>query len=268
MATRQRSEAKLLISTNGSRVATSRTALVTGASGGIGRAIAVAFGALGWTVVVAARRVDALEETAKLVEDAGGMAKACALDLTDVGSIDACCATVGPIEVLVNNASIAFPGAAVDMADEDHRRIVETNLLGTILLTKRVVSAQLAAGTAGDIVFMSSDSTVHPRPHLATYMATKAALETFARTLVLELEGTATRSTIVRVGPTIGTGFAATWDPEVFADLIPYWQRFGAQRHWGVLQPENVAAVVAHAVTAPRGAHVSEIEVLPQAPIE
>jgi hypothetical protein len=81
----------------------------------------------------------------------------------------------------------------------------------------------------------------------------------------MELEGTRTRATIVRVGPTI-TGFADGWPPDVFEDLIPYWQRFGAQRHWGTLQPEDVAAVVVHAVTTPRGAHVSEIEVLPPAP--
>ena len=84
----------------------------------------------------------------------------------------------------------------------------------------------------------------------------------------MELEGTATRSTIVRVGPTIGTEFANTWDPEVFTDLIPYWQKFGVQRHWGTLNPEDVAAVVVHAVTAPPGVHMSEIEVQPQAPIE
>jgi NADP-dependent 3-hydroxy acid dehydrogenase YdfG len=151
------------------------------------------------------------------------------------------------------------------MDDADHRRIVETNLLGTILLTKRVVTAQLASGCAGDVVFMSSDATVHPRPQMATYMATKAAVETFARTLAMELEGTRTRSTIVRVGPTV-SGFADEWDPAIFTDLIPYWQRFGAQRHWGTLQPHAVAAVVVHAVTAPRDAHVSEIEVLPPAP--
>jgi NADP-dependent 3-hydroxy acid dehydrogenase YdfG len=248
-------------------VATSRVALVTGASGGIGRSIAVAFGGLGWTVGLGARRMDALEETAKLVEDAGGRAIAQALDLTDTASIDACCGALGSIDVLVNNAGIAFPGPAYEMEDADHRVIIETNLLGTILVTKRVVAAQVAAGSEGDIVFISSDSVVHPRPHMATYMATKAALETFARTLALELEGTATRSTIVRVGPTIGTAFGDSWDPAVFEDLIPYWQRFGAQRHWGVLQPEDVAAVVVHAVSTPRGAHVSEIEVLPPAPL-
>jgi NADP-dependent 3-hydroxy acid dehydrogenase YdfG len=249
-------------------VGTSRTALVTGASAGIGRAIAIAFGELGWDVVVAARRADALEETAKLVDDAGGRASVQSLDLTEVASIDACCAGAGAIDVLVNNAGIAYPGAAIEMADADHRQIVETNLLGTILLTKRVVAAQVGAATPGDVVFISSDSVVHPRPHMATYMATKAGLETFARTLAMELEGTDTRSTIVRIGPTQPTAFGEGWDPAIFEHLIPYWQRFGAQRHWGVMQPEQVAAIVVHAVTAPRGAHVSEIEVLPQAPVE
>jgi len=249
------------VGTSGAR----RTALVTGASGGIGRAVAVAFGALGWTVAVGARRAAALDETAKLVEDAGGQAITHPLDLTSVASIDRCCEAIGTVDVLVNNAGVAFPGPACEMDDDDHRRIIETNLLGTILVTKRVVGAQLVAGTPGDVVFMSSDATVHPRPRMATYMATKAAVETFARTLSMELEGTQTRATIVRVGPTI-TGFADAWDPSIFADLIPYWQRFGAQRHWATLQPEHVAAIVVHAVTVPRGAHVSEIEVVPPAP--
>jgi NADP-dependent 3-hydroxy acid dehydrogenase YdfG len=249
-----------------------RVALVTGASGGIGRAIAVAFGALGWTVVVAARRADALAETATLVDDAGGHAVVQALDLTDPDAIDACCAAVvdaagAPIDLLVNNAGVAVPGAAYEMDDADHRRIVETNLLGSILVTKRVVAPLVASRRAGDVVFMSSDAIVHPRPHMATYMASKAGVETFARTLALELEGTAVRSTIVRVGPTAPTGFADSWDPSVFEQLIPYWQRFGAQRHWGTMQPDDVARVVVHAVTAPRGAHVSEIEILPPAPV-
>jgi NADP-dependent 3-hydroxy acid dehydrogenase YdfG len=249
-------------------VGTDRTALVTGASAGIGRAIAVGFGALGFDVVVAARRAEALEETAKLVDDAGGRAHVCVLDLTEPASIDACCAAAGQVDILVNNAGIAFPGAAIEMPDDDHRRIVETNLLGTILLTKRVVAALVERRAPGDVVFISSDSVVHPRPHMATYMATKAGLETFARTLALELEGTDTRSTIVRLGPTQPTAFGDHWDPAIFEHLIPYWQRFGAQRHWGAMQPEDVAAVVVQAVAAPRGVHMSEIEVLPQAPVE
>jgi NAD(P)-dependent dehydrogenase (short-subunit alcohol dehydrogenase family) len=246
-----------------------RVAIVTGASGGIGRAVAVAFGALGWSVGVAARRVDAIAETAELVTAAGGHAVTFPLDLTEIASIDACHAKVrdelGVVDVLVNNAGVAVPGAAYDMRDDDHARIVATNLLGAILLTKRVVAPLVTARRTGDVVFMTSDATVQPRPHLATYMATKAGVEVFARALGLELEGTGIRSSVVRVGPT-ATGFADAWDPAVFEQLIPYWQKFGAQRHWGVMQPEEVAAAVVHSVTAPIGAHLREIEIVPVAP--
>ena len=72
----------------------SRVAVVTGASAGIGRAIAVALGALGWTVALGARRVEQLDETAKLVADAGGTPLVHPLDVTDSESIDAFCAHV------------------------------------------------------------------------------------------------------------------------------------------------------------------------------
>jgi NADP-dependent 3-hydroxy acid dehydrogenase YdfG len=246
-----------------------RVALVTGAAAGIGRAIAIACGAQGWRVAVASRRLDALEETAKLVDDAGGHASAHFLDLTDDASIDAAFAGVmeqhGRVDLLVNNAGLAFPGPAHEMGDGEHRRIVETNFLGAVLLTKRVVHALVEARDTGDVVFVSSDAVVHDRPRLATYAATKAAIESFARTLALELEGTGIRSTIVRVGPT-ESGFADGWDPSIFDELIPYWQRFGAQRHWGICQPEDIAAAVIAAVTAPARAHVSEISVGPSAP--
>ena len=75
------------------------------------------------------------------------------------------------------------------MSDDDHRRIVETNLLGPILLTRRVVAQLRADAAPGDIVFISSDATVNKRPHLATYLSTKAGLEAFAQTLALECEG-------------------------------------------------------------------------------
>src|SRR5262249_33732506 len=201
------------------------------------------------------------------VDDAGGRALPLVVDLTDVASVDRMCAEaaaeVGTIDVLVNNAGVAVPGFAYEMADDDHRRIVETNLLGTILLTNRIVRALVNEKREGDVVFMTSESTVQPRPQMASYAATKAGVETYARTLGLELEGSRVRSTIVRVGPTIGTGFADGWDPAVFETLIPYWQRFGAQRHWGAMDPEHVANVVVHAITAPRGSRVAEIEIVP-----
>lgn len=248
-----------------------RAALVTGASTGIGRAIAVAFGALGWRVALGARREPVLAETATMVEAAGGTAVVRVLDVADAASIDACWdaseAAIGPIDVLVNNAGISRPGALHEMSDDDHAEILATNLLGPILVTKRFVRARLASGGAGDIVFVSSDAVHHPRPHLLTYGASKAGLDCVSRTLALEVEGTGIRSTIVRVGPTL-TGVGHDWDPAIFEALLPRWRHFGLQRHWATMLPDDVARAVVAAVTMPAHAHVSEIEVQPVAPSE
>jgi NAD(P)-dependent dehydrogenase (short-subunit alcohol dehydrogenase family) len=250
-------------------LADSRVAVVTGASAGIGRAIAVALGELGWSVGLGARRDAELAESAALVAAAGGTPIAHALDVTEVASIDAFCACMraeaGVVDVLVNNAGTARPGAIDEMTDEDHARIVATNLLGPILLTKRVVADLRAAGSRGDIVFISSDATLQKRPSLATYLATKAGLEAFAQTLALECEGTTIRSSVVRVGPTL-TGFADSWDLGVFEELLPRWQRFGIQRHFNTMEPDDVARAVVSVVTAPPHMWVPIVEVQPNPP--
>ena len=245
-----------------------RVAVVTGASAGIGRAIAIALGGLGWSVAVGARRADHLDETARLVTVAGGRAFAQALDVCRPESIDAFLAKVtdalGPVDVLVNNAGIAAPGLLHEMSDEQHTQIISTNLLGPILLSKRVVAGLRERETPGDIVFISSDVTVHPRPYLGTYGVSKAGLEAYATTLALECEDFPIRSSIVRVGATI-TGFADDWDMEMFADIIPHWQRFGIQRHFNTMQPEDVARAVVSTVTAPphMWARIVEVQPLP-----
>jgi NAD(P)-dependent dehydrogenase (short-subunit alcohol dehydrogenase family) len=248
-----------------------RVAVVTGASAGIGRAIAVALAELGWTVAIGARRVALMEETAKLVADAGGNALVHALDVTDSESIDAFCeyvhAEAGTISVLVNNAGTALPGAIHDMTDDDYRSIVDTNLLGPMLLCRRVVGRLRAERKPGDIVFISSDAVRQKRPSLAAYLSTKAGLEAFAQTLALESEGIGVRSSVVRVGPTL-TGFADDWDLTIFEELMPRWQRFGIQRHWNVMQPEDVARAVVSVVTAPAHMWVPIVEVQPNPPVE
>jgi NAD(P)-dependent dehydrogenase (short-subunit alcohol dehydrogenase family) len=245
-----------------------RTAVVTGASAGLGRAIAIALGGLGWSVALGARRTDQLDETAQLVTQAGGKPFAHALDVSRPESIDAFVAAtteaLGPIEVLVNNAGIAAPGMVHEMSDEEHERILATNLLGPILLTKRVADLR-RRGTPGDIVFISSDAAVNPRPYLGTYGVSKVGLEAFATTLALECEDFPIRASIVRVGSTL-TGFAETWDLELFADIIPHWQRFGIQRHFNTMQPEDVARAVVSTVTAPAHMWTRLVELQPQPP--
>ena len=249
--------------------APARTAAVTGASSGIGRAIAVALGARGWRVALGARRLDALAISAELVEIEGGRAFSHTLDVTDHRSVDAFFTAaegaLGPVDALVNNAGTAVPGLLVDTDPDNLTREIDTNLLGPLLCTRRCLPAMLDAG-CGDIVFVSSDAARTPRPGLIGYSASKAALETVARVVDMETEGRGVRTTVIRVGPTL-TDFAGDWAPGTFEHLIGLWPRFGIQRHFNTVEPADIASVVVHALTAPTHARIDTIEVQPVAPI-
>jgi len=250
-------------------VATERTAWVTGASSGIGQAIAVALGGLGWRIAIGARRVEQLEVTAQQITAAGGTPFAHPLDVCDPAAVDAFSAAaeaaLGPVDVLVNNAGIAWPGALHEVDDEVHRRVVETNLLGPIYMTRRAVRSLLDRAASGDIVFVSSDVTVHPRPKMPAYGASKAGIEHLAGTVGMDLEGSAIRTSVVRVGPTL-TGFGDGWDTEIFESLLPQWQRFGLQRHWNTNDVATIARAVVMVVTLEPGSSVSMIELQPTPP--
>src|SRR5215472_4422949 len=183
-----------------------RTAIVTGASSGIGRAIAVELGGLGWAVALGARRTDRLAEAATEVEGLGGTTFAQHLDVTDPSSAERFFAAaeteLGPVDVLVNNAGVATPGWIDEVPPDALAREVATNLLGPLLMTRLAV-ASMRARQRGDLVFITSDATRHVRPRMAAYTATKAGLEALVHTLAVELEGTGIRSTAVRVGPTL-----------------------------------------------------------------
>ena len=247
-----------------------RTAAITGASSGIGRAVAVELARIGWSVALGARRVDALHATAELVTAEGGTPFVQALDVTDPESVDAFFAAaadaLGPVDALVNNAGIAVPGLLVDTDPAALVSEIGTNLLGPLLCTRRVLPGMLDAGR-GDVVFVSSDTAHTPRPGMIGYSASKAALETVARVVDMETEGRGIRTTVVRVGPTL-TDFAGEWAPGTFEHLVQLWPRFGIQRHFNTMEPADVARVVVHALTAPPTARIHTVEVQPVAPIE
>jgi NAD(P)-dependent dehydrogenase (short-subunit alcohol dehydrogenase family) len=251
-------------------VSKGRTAIITGAGSGIGCATAVELGRLGWSVALGGRRVERLEETASLVRDAGGTPFVHVLDVSDADSARTFFAEteaeLGPVDVLVNNAATAHPGWLHELPVEQLEREVATNLLGPILMTRLAIISMLARSARGDLVFMTSDATRHPRPRLTTYSATKAGLENFADTVSLELEGTGIRAMKVRVGPTVSE-FGFGWPMDVLEELMTYWPKFGLGRHNHVLDPEAVARAVVVAVTAPEGVHLDTIEVQPQAPV-
>ena len=247
-----------------------RTAIVTGAGTGIGSALAIELGTLGWSVALGGRRVDRLEETAAAVHDAGGTPFVRALDVSEPESASTFYAAaeeaLGPVDVLVNNAAVATPGWLHDLPVDALQREVATNLLGPILMSRLAINSMRARGARGDLVFITSDATRNPRPRLTTYSATKAGVEALAHTLSLELEGTGIRSITVRVGPTLSE-FGFGWPMDVLEDLMTYWPRFGLGRHAHVLDAEAVAKAVIVAVSAPEGVHLDTIEVQPQAPV-
>lgn len=246
-----------------------RPALVTGASSGIGAATAQALAAAGHPVVLAARRTGRLEDLAATIVADGGEAVALALDLADPASIDACATAaadaLGPLDVVVANAGqIASQTALADDPDAFAGN-VHVNLLGTQRLAARLGPAMVERGH-GDLVFVTSDVVVRPRTHMASYVAAKAGLEGLARAMQMELEGTGVRCGMVRPGPS-STEQGTDWSEETVLHIIPVWERWGHLRHNGALLPANVADAIVAMVSAPKGTHLSLIEVQPEAPV-
>ncbi len=250
-------------------MSSSRVSIVTGASAGIGAAIARSLVAEGWPVALGARRPERLEKVGDELGSRGVPVLVRSLDVADPGSIrsffEATERELGPVEVVVNNAGLCTPGLLHEVGEDDLVYEVAANLVGPMLLARRAVASMLAGGRRGDLVFVSSENAVRPRPHQVAYTATKSGLEGLARSLRMELEGTGIRSTIVRPGPT-GTEFGRDWKPGVLEALLGSWQYWGVQRHLRWMPPEHVAAAVLTAVQAPPGTHLDEIQLMPEGP--
>lgn len=230
-----------------------RTAIVTGASSGIGAATALAMGRRGWRVAVGARRRERIEEVAKRVEEAGGTAFAHVLDVTDPGSVTAFCdataAALGPVDLLVNNAGQNLSARLDEATDEELRLDVEVNLLGALYMTRRVVPGMIERRW-GDVVFVGSDSARHPRTFQGAYGAAKAGLEVAARVLEMETEGTGVRSILVRVGPT-GSEFSSQMPKHRMSEILESWKYWGVLRslHW--MTADSVAETIVRTVAVP-----------------
>jgi NADP-dependent 3-hydroxy acid dehydrogenase YdfG len=246
-----------------------RTAVVTGASSGIGAATARVLAGAGHPVVLAARRLDVCQAIAEEIREAGSEATALRLDLADPSSIEefACGAlsAAGTVEILVSNAARSTPGRALDTEPADFAETLSVNLLGAQHLARLLVAPMLKR-RRGDLVFVTSETVSAPRPGAAGYVSSKWGLEGLARALQMELEGTGVRATIVRPGQTV-TEMGSDWDPALAAEVIESWIHWGLARHNGFLHPDGVAAAVLAAVSMPRGTHISAVDVQPEAPI-
>ena len=183
---------------------TGKTALVTGASGGIGEAVARALHAQSATVVLHGTRAEKLEA---LQKDLGVRAFALAVDLSDrdavAGLVDAASALAGPISILVNNAGITRDGLLMRMKDDDWDSVLEVNMTASMSLCRAAMRGMMKART-GRIISISSVVGVTGNAGQTNYAASKAGMIGFSKSLAAEV---ASRGLTVNV---VAPGFIET----------------------------------------------------------
>ena len=176
-----------------------RVVLITGASRGIGKALAVGFARAGATVVASARTTrpgsgvaqGSLEETVKQIRDSGGKALHFPCDVTSEEQVkalvDSAVAEAGPIDVLINNAGIEVTGAITELGVTEFENVLKVNVVGPFLLCKYVAPGMMER-RAGSIINVSSRSAIWDQENTLVYGASKAALDRFTRNLAVDLK--------------------------------------------------------------------------------
>lgn len=218
-----------------------KVALVTGASRGIGQAIAITLGQMGATVIGTATTESGAEAISASLEKAGLKGYGMALNVTDPEAPSECVARitkdVGAPSILVNNAGITRDNLLLRMKEEEWDAVIQTNLTGLFRLSKACLRGMLKAH-AGRIISVSSVVGVTGNPGQANYAATKAAVIAFSKSLALEIASRGITVNVVAPGM-IDTDMTRALTPEqkeAMLKIIP----MGACGH-----PQDIADAVA-----------------------
>jgi NAD(P)-dependent dehydrogenase (short-subunit alcohol dehydrogenase family) len=167
-----------------------RVALVTGASGGLGRHFAIMLATWGARVAVAARRTDQLGALVQEIQSRGATARAIQLDVTDKDSVKHCfdeLASWGPPDVLVNNAGVTVTRGILEQTEDDWDRVLDTNLKGCWLTATEAARRMVAAGRGGSIVNIASILAERVAGGVAPYAISKAGIVQATKAMALEL---------------------------------------------------------------------------------
>jgi NAD(P)-dependent dehydrogenase (short-subunit alcohol dehydrogenase family) len=212
-----------------------KSVLITGATKGLGRALAFNFAREGARVVLVARDEANLEKTVHEIRSQGGVAFGIAGDISDKHAIYPIAAQAaelgGPVDILVNNASSLGPTPLrwlLDTNCEDLERVIQTNLVGPFRLSKVVIGSMLLR-ESGIVINISSDAAVEPYPRWGAYAISKAAIDHLTRIWSEELKGTGVQ--LLSVDP-------GEMDTEMHAAALP------ESDVRSLLRPEQVASQI------------------------
>jgi NADP-dependent 3-hydroxy acid dehydrogenase YdfG len=223
-------------------------AIITGASKGIGRAVALALSKEGVTVVLAARSSELLSMIQKEISDAGGNAISIPTDVTSENSVQNLIIETqkrfGKIDILINNAGVGIFSNVIDLKMQDYEKMMDVNLKGVFLCSRAVLPLMMKL-QQGEIINIASLAGKNSFAGGSVYSATKWGLIGFSRSLMLEVRDYNIR--VVTISPgSVNTGFADK-------------KRNEPQ----IIQPVDVAATVLFALTMPSRVNVSEIDIRP-----
>lgn len=236
-----------------------RVIVITGANGGLGRALAQRFVREGEKVVLMGRSLDKVVEVAGICDlSNGGEALPVACDVSSADSVRAAFAEVAAahsgIDVLINNAGLFQPFVIAEATDAQIMDAIMANFAGSVFCARSAIP-MMQRGSL--IINVSSESVTVPLAHLLMYQSTKAALERFSMGLGEELEDSGIRTCIVRAGQMMGPGMSATMEPVAAGRMHQACLKRGIDlRQRGITTYDSATQVFHDVVNLPQDLHI------------
>lgn len=237
---------------------TAKKIVITGANGGLGRALAQRFHADGDTVILLGR---SLAKVSAVADELGERASAFACDVSNPDSVRAAFAKIGDahgtLDVLINNAAIFQPFLIEEASDAQILDSLTINLAGPMFCCRSAIPLMQSGG---HIINLSSESVEVPLPHLLAYEATKAGLERFARGLRDELADQGVRVTVVRAGMMYGPGMSSEMDPVAAGRMFEAAKKLGFDLMTrGATQYESTTEIFRTIIDSPPDLHIGTV---------